>query len=318
MAHKPLIVVALGGNAITQEGEIGTVEEQFTNSRVTARQLADLVEQGNQLVVTHGNGPQIGNFMLRNEAAADQIHPLSMEVAAAHVGGGMGFMIAQTLTNELHDRGMDINVATIITTVLVDRDDDAFANPTKPIGRTMTKDQADNTRHRDWVIKEITPGKFRRVVPSPVPTRIMELDTIKRSVQAGDILVACGGGGVPVLRKEDGHLTGIAAVIDKDLASALLASELDADGLIILTNVDRVCTNFGKPDQQSLDQLTIDQAKACAEQGHFAVGSMGPKVRGAVQFLEGTSRPDAFAVIGPLDKAADAVAGSVGTRFTKT
>lgn len=318
MPPKSRIVVALGGNAISQPGEEGNVDQQFTNSQKTARAMGDLVQAGHQLVITHGNGPQIGNFLLRNDAAAGVIYPLPMEVAAAHVQGGMGFMIAQTLTNELARRGDPRIVTTIITTVLVDADDPSFRNPTKPIGRMMDEQSALRLKGREgWSFQQRKPGWFSRVVPSPEPRHIQEIDTIRRAVDAGDIIVACGGGGIPVVRDANGNLTGTVAVIDKDLAGALMATELEADGLIVLTNVDRVRLNYGRPDERSVDRMTVLEAKAHLEAGQFPAGSMGPKVQGLVNFLEASANPMAFAVIGPLDGACDAVAGKAGTRITR-
>ena len=309
------IVVALGGNAITQPHEEGNVEEQFANSRITAKSLADLIEQGHKLTVTHGNGPQIGNFLLRNEAAAGKIYPLPMEVAVAHVQGGMGFMIAEALTNELSFRRLDKRASALITMIEVDRNDPSFSNPTKPIGRILTKEDADKFAGQEgWRIKEITEGKYRRVVPSPKPISILEGDLIRRSVAAGDLLVVCGGGGIPVVRHEDGRLVGMPAVIDKDLASALLASDINAEVLMILTNVERVALDFGKPSQRYVSELTLSEAKRHMEEGQFPAGSMGPKVQGAINFVEQAGK-DSFAVIGPLDKASEALAGDVGTRI---
>ncbi len=310
-----LVVVALGGNAISRSHEEGNVDQQFANSRETARQLADLVVEGFQLVITHGNGPQIGNFLLRNEAGASLIYPLPMEVAVAHVQGGMGFMIAQTLMNELSDRGRDIVIPTIVTTVLVDENDPAFAHPSKPIGQTIIREQADRLAHAEgWRFKEVTPGGFRRVVPSPPALRIMEIDILRRAVSSGDIVVACGGGGVPVVRRSNGHLAGVRAVIDKDLASALLAEQLSASMILFLTAVDRVSIDFGKPSQRPVDRMTVRQARSWLDEGQFPPGSMGPKVLGALQFLE--AAPGGVAVIGSLEKAADAARGLSGTRIT--
>lgn len=318
MADPSLIVVALGGNAISGPHEEGNVDEQFVNSRITARALADMVERGHQIVVTHGNGPQIGNFLLRNEAAADAIYALPMEVAVAHVQGGMGFMIAQTLTNELHLRGRKESVTAIVTTILVDHDDPSFRDPTKPIGRELSERDAERYgRDEGWAIKETSRGKFRRVVASPLPKRICEIGTIRRCVAAGDLLVVCGGGGVPVICDAKGVLRGARAVIDKDLASALLAADLDADVMMILTNVDRVAINFGGPDQHELDRMTLAEAKRYLADGQFPPGSMGPKVQGAINFLEATTKPGVRVVIGPLRRAADAAAGRVGTQITK-
>ena len=311
--------MALGGNAISGSKEEGNVDEQFVNSRTTAKSLADLIEMGNRVVITHGNGPQIGNFLLRNLAASGVIYPLPMEVAVAHVQGGMGYMIAQTLMNELAHRGKERSVTTFVTTVFVDRNDPAFANPTKPIGRRLNIDDVTRLeREEGWTTIEVGPGVYRRVVPSPVPQRILEIESIRRAVDAGELVVACGGGGIPVARNPEYGYHGIRAVIDKDLASAMLAAELGADAMVILTNVDQVCIDFGKPEQRAIDRMTVTQARQWMADGQFPDGSMGPKVQGALNFLEASDKPDAYAVIGPLHAAAEAIRGEIGTRITKT
>jgi len=317
MDHRSLIVVALGGNAISRPQEEGNVDQQFDNSRATAKALADLIEQEHHLVITHGNGPQIGNFLLRNDAAAGAIYPLPMEVAVAHVQGGMGYMIAQALTNELNSRGYDRTVTAIVTTVRVDADDPSFRNPTKPIGRALLKEDAERfARGEGWSIKEVSPGKYRRVVASPIPRHIMEIKTIRRCVAAGDLVVVCGGGGVPVVQDPVHGLRGVRAVIDKDLASALLAAELGAHMMMILTNVDRVSIDYGKPTQRTLESMTLAQAQGFMDEGQFPAGSMGPKVQGAINFLQASRNGEASVIIGPLHHAADAVAGRIGTRIT--
>jgi len=317
MPEGQLIVVALGGNAITRPDEEGNVREQFANSATAARPLADLIEAGNRLVITHGNGPQIGNFLVRNDAAAAEIYPLPMEVAVAHVQGGMGYMIAQTLMNELAARGRGRVVTTVVTTVLVDRDDPSFAHPTKPIGRVLSKADAERYERNGWTLKEIKPGQFRRVVASPKPRRVLEAEHIRRAVEAGEILVVCGGGGIPVIDEPGQGLIGTRAVIDKDLASALLAGVLDADAMLILTNVDRVLLDYGKPGERAVDRMTLEQARTWLEQGQFPPGSMGPKIEGAVNFLKASTKPHARVVIGPLFHAADALAGLTGTCISK-
>jgi len=318
MTRKSLIVGALGGNAISRETEEGNVDQQFAHSREAARPLADLIIAGHQLILTHGNGPQIGNFMLRNEAAADVIYPLAMEVAAAHVQGGMGFMISQTLTNELNHQGDKRPVATIITNVLVDPADPAFKNPTKPVGRELSAEDARRyTEGGEWSVKEIKPGRFRRVVPSPVPREILEIEHIRRSVATGELLVCCGGGGIPVIREANGDLRGIRAVIDKDLASALLAAQLSADALMILTAVDRVRLDFGKPAERPISSMTVAEAEQWMRDGQFPAGSMGPKVQAAINFVRSSKNPQAVAYIGLLEQAADVIAGNTGTRVTR-
>jgi carbamate kinase len=317
MKEKRLIVAALGGNAISQPDQEGNVKEQFENSRITAKALAELIDQGHRLVITHGNGPQIGNFLLRNEAAAGAIYPLPMEVAVAHVQGGMGFMIAQALMNELRARGHQRTVTTIVTTVQVDQNDPSFRNPTKPIGRALPKEEAERFAGEEgWSIKEVSPGKYRRVVASPIPRHIVELATIRRAVDAGELIVACGGGGIPVIDNGQGF-KGTKAVIDKDLASALLASELGADMMMILTNVDRISIDYSKPTQREIERMTLAQAESWLKEGQFPPGSMGPKVQGAVNFLRASKHPHAEAIIGPLHQASQAMAGAIGTRLTR-
>jgi carbamate kinase len=241
-----------------------------------------------------------------------------MEVAVAHVQGGMGYMIAQTLTNELNARGYDRMVTAIVTTVRVDGDDPSFRNPTKPIGRALPKEDAERfARVEGWSIREVSPGKFRRVVASPIPRHIMEIKTIRRCVAAGDLVVVCGGGGVPVVQDPVHGLRGVRAVIDKDLASALIAAELGAHMMMILTNVDRVSIDYGKPTQRSLERMTLEQAQRFMDEGQFPAGSMGPKVQGAINFLQASRNGDASVIIGPLHRAVDAVAGRIGTRITK-
>ena len=317
MPDQPLIVIALGGNAISKPDEEGNVGQQFANSANTARQLADLVEAGNQLVITHGNGPQIGNFMLRNEVAARAIYPLPMEVAVAHVQGGMGFMIAQTLTNELARRGRTQIAIAFVTTVLVDAADPDFSNPSKPVGTVLNAEEADYHREEGWHIKEIAPGQYRRVVPSPKPIKIMEIAAIRRAVEGGDLVIACGGGGIPVVREPYVGLRGTAAVIDKDLASALLATELDCDTIVFLSTVECVALDFGQPTQRNIERMTIEDAQRWLDEGQFPVGSMGPKVQGAINFLNASSKPHARAIIGHLSHAADVLAGTTGTLIVK-
>lgn len=313
-----LIVAALGGNAISLPHEEGRVEQQFAHSAEAARSLADLIEAGHRVVITHGNGPQIGNFLLRNEAAAGVIYPLPMEVAVAHVQGGMGFMIAQTLTNELAARGRQHVVTAVVTTVLVDAADPSFANPTKPVGRELSKADAERfAAGEGWSVKELSPGKYRRVVPSPQPAAIMEIEHIRRTVAAGETLVVCGGGGIPVVRDAHRGLRGVRAVIDKDFAAALLAAELRADTMLILTSVDRVRIHFGKPNEQALEVMTLADARRYLAEGHFPAGSMGPKIEAAMRFLSTSTHPHAEVLIGALEQAVAVAAGKAGTRVTR-
>ncbi|MHC4696596.1 MAG: amino acid kinase family protein [Planctomycetota bacterium] len=222
------------------------------------------------------------------------------------------------MTNELASRGLERVITTVITTVLVDQSDPSFQNPTKPVGRILTKSEGDRFANEEgWSIREIAPQQYRRVVPSPVPQRIMEIEHIRRAVDAGELLVTCGGGGIPVVNDPPLRMTGARAVIDKDLASALLATELRADAMLVLTNIDSVSINFRKPDERSVDSMTVDQAQAWLDEGQFPAGSMGPKIEGAVSFLKASDKPQAHVIIGPLNRAAEAVAGRTGTRITK-
>jgi len=309
-------VIALGGNAISVPGEQGNIPQQFAHMSDTARYLTSAIADGRHIVLTHGNGPQVGNVLRRVELASSEMYPLPLEVCVADTQAGMGYMIGQCMINALKKRGIETDVTTLVTNVLIDQDDAAFKRPTKPIGSQMPKAQAEAHRDKDgWTIREITEGFYRRIVPSPIPQEIIELNTIQRLVEDGELVICCGGGGVPVVRDEQGMLRGAAAVIDKDRTSALLAKELNAEALVILTAVDRVCLNFGKPDQKTLDTLTIAEAKTYLNEGHFAEGSMKPKVEAAVDFVEGSTNPDAVAIIAELSRLSDALAGKSGTRI---
>ncbi len=317
MDNGSLIVVALGGNAISRPDQVGNVAEQFENSRATACSLADLIGEGHRLVITHGNGPQIGNFLVRNKAAAGVIYPLSMEVAVAHVQGGMGYMIAQAVMNELVQRGDNRTVTAVVTSVLVDADDPSFANPTKPIGRHLSTDDAERLAcEEQWQTAEVSPGTYRRVVPSPLPIGILEIESIRRAVQAGETLVVCGGGGIPVVRDDRGAMHGVRAVVDKDFASARLAAELNADLLMILTNVDGVCLDFGTPKERHLDHMTLAEAKQWLDDGQFPAGSMGPKIQGAINFLEASTQENPHAIIGSLTHSASSKNANAQRRFS--
>lgn len=313
-----LIVVALGGNAISRPDSKGTIEEQFEASERTAHHLANLIEMGNRIVITHGNGPQIGKALIRNRASAHNVYPLPMPSVVASVEGGMGYMIAQTLMNELHARGCVRSATSVVTTVLVDQTDPSFEIPTKPIGGVMTAAQAKEAMGaEDWTVKQVEPGLFRRLVPSPRPVNIVEIDAIRTLVEADHIVIACGGGGVPVVRNGHGQLEAVHAVIDKDLASALLAIAIGADRLFIFSNIDRVAIDFKTPNQRDIEEMTVTEAENWLADGQFPAGSMGPKVQGAINFLKMTPHKDAEVRIGPLDRAADVYEGVIGTRITK-
>lgn len=313
MSHKKRIVIALGGNALGN-----TLPEQMKAVKITAKAIVDLIEEDCEVVVAHGNGPQVGminNAMLAltHEDALQPNTPLSVCVAMSQAY--IGYDLQNALREELLNRNIeDIPVATMITQVRVDADDPAFACPSKPIGRFLSKDQADEMAEKyDYIMKEDAGRGYRRVVASPKPVEIVEIGTIRTMVDSGDLVIACGGGGIPVMRQGN-HLKGASAVIDKDFASCLLAKELDADFLIILTAVEKVAVNFGRPDQKDLDHITPEEAKKYMEEGHFAPGSMLPKVQAAVDFAE--SKPGRQALITLLEKAKDGIKGNTGTRIS--
>jgi len=308
------IVVALGGNALGNN-----LPEQMAAVKQTARAIVDLIEQGHQVVIAHGNGPQVG--MIQNAMAEltrsdpEKYIPCPLSVCVAMSQGYIGYDLQNGLREELLDRGINKGVATVLTQVEVDPHDPAFQNPTKPIGAFMTKEEADAlVKERDYQVVEDAGRGYRRVVASPKPVSIVEIQSIQDMVEAGLVVVACGGGGIPVFKTEGHHLKGAAAVIDKDFASEKMAEQLDADVLIILTAVEKVAVNFGKPDQKWLDSLTPEEARRYMDEGQFAPGSMLPKVQAAVQFAE--SRPGRTALITLLEKAGAGVAGETGTTIT--
>jgi carbamate kinase len=303
------IVIALGGNALGKN-----LPEQMIAVKHTAKAIVDLIEEGHQVVVAHGNGPQVGmiNIAMTTLSREDHSHPMApMSVCTAMSQGYIGYDLQNALREELLDRGLHKPVATILTQVEVDPRDPAFQHPSKPIGTFMTEAEAEEMRRRGNAVMEDAGRGWRRCVASPLPKSIIEIDTIRALVDAGQVAVACGGGGIPVYRTEGNHLKGAGAVIDKDFASELLAEELDADALIILTAVEKVAINFGKPDQQWLSELTPAEARRYEEEGQFAPGSMLPKVQAAVKFAE--SKPGRTALITLLEKAKDGIAGKTGT-----
>ena len=303
------IVIALGGNALGKN-----LPEQMAAVKHTARAIVDLIEGGWEVVVSHGNGPQVGmiNIAMTTLSREDPTHPMApMSVCTAMSQGYIGYDLQNALREELLDRGIIKPVSTILTQVEVDPEDPAFQNPTKPIGTFMTEAEAEEMRRRGNAVMEDAGRGWRRCVASPLPKSIIEIDTVRALVEAGQVVVAAGGGGIPVYKTEGHHLKGAGAVIDKDFASELLAEELDADVLIILTAVEKVAVNFGKPDQKWLDHMTPEEARRYAAEGQFAPGSMLPKVQAAMKFAE--SRPGRRALITLLEKAEAGVAGKTGT-----
>ena len=309
------IVIALGGNALGSN-----LPQQMIAVKQTARAIADLIQDGHQVIVAHGNGPQVG--MIQQAMAEltrsdpDKYIPCPLSVCVAMSQGYIGYDLQNALREELLDRGIPKGVATVLTQVEVDPADPAFAHPTKPIGAFMTKAEADRmVAERSYDVVEDAGRGWRRVVASPRPVSIIEIESIRDMVEAGLVVVACGGGGIPVYRTQGHHLKGAAAVIDKDFAACVLARQLEADALVILTAVEKVAVNFGKPDQKWLDRLTPDQAREYIAQGQFAPGSMLPKVEAAVEFAE--SAPGRAALITLLEKARDGLQGRTGTRIAR-
>lgn len=306
------LVVALGGNALQEAGVPATAEAQLKVVEETAEYIADIIEKGYEVIIAHGNGPQVGRIVLQNENSSAITPAMPFDVCGAMSQGMIGYHIQQAMDRVLKERDYQKCVATIVTQVVVDRDDPAFQKPTKPIGPFYSKEEADRLKkEKGYVIKEDAGRGWRRVVASPVPIEIVELDAVKTLVENGVLVVTVGGGGIPVVRNNQGHLEGTAAVIDKDLASERLAEDIDADMLLILTAVEKVYINFGTTDQKALDTITAVQADKYIEEGHFAPGSMLPKIRAAVQFVK--SKPGRKAVISSLEKAVDALEGKTGT-----
>ena len=288
--NKKIAVVALGGNALLRGNEIGTIQQQEKNTYETFIHLLTLLRDGYELVITHGNGPQVGNIMLRNEAGYKEykIPQMPLDICVADSQGGIGYMIERQVKNILHQNKIRKNVVTVITQVLVDKNDPAFTEPTKPVGRFYLKEEADLLAKSGGFIFKEDPRKrgWRRVVPSPEPVDILNKKIIRDLVNRGNIVIAAGGGGVPVYREEKKNLVGVEAVIDKDLASSLLATEINADAFFILTDVPNVYLNFHKPNQIKLEKLTVSQAEEYLNAGEFADGSMGPKILSAIQFVK--------------------------------
>ncbi len=313
---KGLIVIALGGNAFLQKHERGTVEEQWRNAYTAARQIVELIKRGYKVVITHGNGPQVGNILEWMEALKDKIPPLTMDIAGAMTQGWLGYMIQQSLQNVLIEEGLDhrYRVVSIVNQVAVRPDDPAWKNPTKYVGPYYYDEEEVKRlqKEKGWVIKPDPRGGWRRVVPSPDVVDNIEKEAIRTLVENDFVVIASGGGGIPVVKDEKGRLRGVEAVIDKDLGGQLLASVVGADHFVILTDVEGAYINFGKPDQKLLRKLTVSEAKKLLEQGVFGAGSMGPKVKAAIRFVESTGRP---AYIGHLYKLIDVIEERTGTKI---
>ena len=291
-----------------KRGQRGTQEEQFQNARDTAKHIASMIEDGYNMVITHGNGPQVGNALLRVEASKDIVPPLSLDLCGAQTQAELGYMIQQALGNELRSRRIDRVVTTVVTQVVVDRADPSFLHPTKPIGPFY------NQRIENWHMIEDAGRGYRRVVPSPMPKEIVEADLIKKLLLNGFIVVAVGGGGIPVVRNGRACLKGVAAVIDKDYASSLLSTAVGAELFLISTDVDKVYLSYNKPNQKGLDQVELKEAKRYLADGHFLEGSMAPKVKAAIDFLEKGGRE---AIITSPELIPKALTGKAGTKILK-
>jgi len=312
---KKTAVLALGGNAIIKAGEKGTITQQFANTRDSLGGIVELISQGYRLAITHGNGPQVGNLLRQQEAGEKEgLAPLPLGVLNAATEGTMGYMIEQSLQNKLQLHGIDKQVITLISQVVVDRNDPSMLNPTKYVGSTYySAEQAEELKKTlGWTMKEDSGKGFRRVVPSPLPQKIIPADTIKELVKRGEIVIAVGGGGIPIYMEDDGTYEGVDAVIDKDFASALLAINIEADLFVILTGVDKVAVDYGKESQRDLDLMTVAEAKRYYEEKQFPAGSMGPKIKAAIDFIE---RGGKEVLITSIDRIVEAFAGKTGTRI---
>ncbi len=311
---KQVAVVAIGGNSLIKDPQHQTVEDQYQAAKETTHHLADMIEQGWDIVISHGNGPQVGFILRRSEIAhrVEGMHEVPLDVCGADTQGAIGYALQQNLQNELYRRGIRKNVATVVTQTLVDANDPAFQHPTKPIGGFMDAEEAQRrAKEMGWTVVEDAGRGWRRVVASPLPKEIVELETIKTLIDAGIVVIAVGGGGIPVIDRGQGEYVGIAAVIDKDYASSLLAREIGADLFVISTSVEKVALNFGKPNQVWLDRLSLSEAKAYLAEGvHFAKGSMAPKIQAIVWFLEAGGKG---AIITNPENIGRALKGEAGT-----
>lgn len=304
------IIVAIGGNATHPENIRGTTEEQEKVAASAAKALLPLLRSPNQLIITHGNGPVVGKILLRQFHSRDQIPPMRLDVCVAHSQGGIGYLLMQALQNEIARAKLDRDVTCLVTQVEVDPDDPAFRNPSKPIGPFFTEDESKSLARLGWNMMEDAGRGWRLAVPSPKPRRIVNLDMIRAVAGMGAVVIAGGGGGIPVLRRRTGTHGGVQAVIDKDLTSALLANTLGVECLMVLTAVPRVAVHFGKPEQRWLDTVTVSDLRRYAKEGHFAKGSMGPKIDAVIRFVEGGGQR---AIIGHLEQIQSALDGTTGT-----
>lgn len=314
MEYKSTIVVALGGNAILQPGQKGTDKEQIENVYKTCEQIAYMIKEGYRVVITHGNGPQVGNILIQNGAGADKVPAMPLDICGAESQGLIGYMMQQQLTNILNGMGLDIPVVTLVTQMVVKSSDPAFDKPTKPVGPFYSKEYAEaamKEKGEHWI--EDAGRGWRKVVPSPNPIRIVEIDSILKLIDSGYIVIANGGGGIPVV-EEDNKYIGVEAVIDKDFGGERLAFNVKADTFMILTDVPKVYINYNKPEQKALDKITVAEVEEYQREGHFKAGSMGPKVEACRRFVVNGGKN---AIITSLDTALQALQGEAGTRIVR-
>ena len=312
---KKWAVIAIGGNSLIKDKNHQTVQDQYQAAKETCCHIADMIEQGWDVAVGHGNGPQVGFILRRSEIAAKVagMHEVPLDVCGSDSQGAIGYALQQNLANEFKRRGMEKRAATVITQVLVDTKDPAFRSPTKPIGGFMAEDEAKERAAREgWTVVDDAGRGWRRVVPSPIPQEIVELEAVRELLNAGVVTITVGGGGIPVICNEEGNLEGVAAVIDKDYASSLLARSIGADLLLISTAVEKVYLNFNKPGQKAIDVMTVSEAKRYMDEGHFAKGSMLPKVQAIIWFLEAGGKE---ALITNPESIVRALRGETGTRI---
>lgn len=313
--NKKVAVIAIGGNSLIKDKQHQTVPDQYEAAGHTAKHIATMIAEGWDVAISHGNGPQVGFILRRAELAAHELHMVPLDVCGADTQGAIGYALQQNLRNFLQEMGLEKNVATVVTQVEVSRDDPAFQRPSKPIGSFMSESDAIKRRDVDgWDVVEDAGRGWRRVVASPRPVRIIEEPVVEHLIAAGTVVITVGGGGIPVVADENGSLSGVPAVIDKDFASALLASNIGADLFVVSTAVEKVALNYGKPEQSWIDQMTVAEAKAYLAEGtHFAKGSMAPKIEAAIDFLEAGGKR---VIITDPDNVARALTGETGTHIT--
>lgn len=308
------IVVAVGGNSLITDSKNVTVPAQYEAAYQTAKNMAQLIVSKNKIAIVHGNGPQVGFILRRAEIAKEQLHMVPLDSCVADTQGALGYNIQTAIRNVLGGLHQTRNVSTVVTEVLVDGKDPSFANPSKPIGSFMDEAEArERARVDGWSVVEDAGRGWRRVVPSPRPKEILEMEVIRQLVESGTVTIAAGGGGIPVIKDDKDHYIGVEAVIDKDLAASLMARSLKADLFIISTAVEKVCLNFGKPDQKELEELTVKEARAYIDEGHFAKGSMLPKIEAMIEFVEQSGKAG---IITDPAHLAEAIDGKAGTRLT--